>query len=237
LPSQLTQPLRPNATISSGTLEALKWLAVVAMTIDHVDRFLLGGAHVAMMEIGRLAMPLFCFVLAYNLARPEALASGAAVRVLKRILIFAVPATLPYLELTLAPIGWLPLNIMFTLAAGTAFIILVERPTLGRQLAAIALFTIAGALVDFGWAGIGMYVCSWYLFRTKTVFWGATLLSFMLLSGSLQGTQWILAAVPVFVLGFFIRLKVPRWRNALYYYYPLHLAVIVVLKIMVFDNL
>lgn len=227
---------RSNKTIEFGTLEALKWLALGSMTIDHVNRHLLGDAYPVMMQVGRLAMPMFCLILAYNLARPEARASGAAVRVLQRIIIFAVPSTLPYMELNFASIGWLPLNIMFTLAAGTAFVILVERPTILRQIAAITLFGIAGGLVDYGWAGIGIFVCSWYLFRSPNLFWAAAMVSFMLLSGIQQGTQWGMVAVPVFFLGFYIRINMPRWRNALYYYYPIHLAVIVVLKIMFFDN-
>lgn len=227
---------QPNKAIESGTLEALKWLAVASMTIDHVNRHLLGGAYIAMMQIGRLAMPMFILILAYNLARPETRSNGTASRVFQRLILFAVLSSLPYMELNLAPIGWRPLNILFTLAAGTAFVILMERPTLVRQFAAIALFGISGALVDYEWAGLGIFVCGWQLFRSPSLFWGASLMAFMVLRGIEDHTQWYLAALPVIGLGFYVRIKLPRWRNALYYYYPIHLVVIIVLKIMIFEN-
>ncbi|MBK7549911.1 MAG: hypothetical protein IPI20_19875 [Rhodoferax sp.] len=58
--------------IDNGTLEALKWLALVLMTGDHVNKYVLADSLPGLFELGRLAMPLFMFVLAYNLARPGA---------------------------------------------------------------------------------------------------------------------------------------------------------------------
>lgn len=135
---------------------------------DHVNRHLLGGAYPFMNQMGRLAMPMFAFILAYNLARPGALANGTALRVLQRLIPFAVVSSLPYMELNL--------------------------------------------------------------------FWAAALIAFMLMLRFDNGNFWAMAALPVFVLGSCLRIPFPRWRNALYYYYPLHLVVIVALKIMVFGN-
>jgi TraX protein len=226
----------PHQGIASGTLEALKWLAVAIMTVDHLNRHLLGSAYPVMMQMGRLAMPLFALILAYNLARPEAFSSGSAMRTLKRLIVFAVLSSLPYMELNLALVGWRPFNILFTLAAGTACVILLERQTLRLQIAAVALFAVAGALVDYGWVGIGIFVCGWHLFRSPRPFWAIALVAFMLLLRIDNHNFWALAALPVFWLGFYVRIGFPRWRNALYYYFPLHLVVIVALNIMVFEN-
>ena len=222
--------------IASGTLEALKWLAVALMTADHVNRHLLSFAYPVMYQMGRLAMPLFALILAYNLARPEAFSGGAAMRVLQKLSVFAVLSCLPYMELNHAPNGWQQLNILFALGAGTACVILLERPTPRRQLAAIALFAVAGALVDFGWAGLGIFISGWYFFRSPRLFWAAALIAFMLMLRFGNANDWAMAALPVFWLGFQVHLKFPRWRNALYYYYPLHLAAIGALKILVFGT-
>ena len=56
-------------TISGGTLEALKWLGLVLMVLDHANKYLFAHAIPGAFEAGRLAMPIFGFVLAYNLAR------------------------------------------------------------------------------------------------------------------------------------------------------------------------
>ena len=228
--------LLPHQGIAPGTLEVLKWLAVAFMTADHVNRHLLGFAYPVMYQMGRLAMPLFALILAYNLARPEAFSGGSALRVLQKLSVFAVLSCLPYMELNLAPSGWRPLNILFTLAAGTACIILLERPTPRRQLAAIALLAIAGALVDFGWVGLGIFISGWHFFRSPRLFWAAALIAFMLMLRFDNANDWAMAALPVFWLGFYVHIKFPRWRNALYYYYPLHLAAIGALKILVFGN-
>jgi hypothetical protein len=228
--------LLPHQGIASGTLEVLKWLAVALMTVDHVNLYLLGFAYPVMYQMGRLAMPLFALILAYNLARPEAFSGGSALRVMQKLSVFAVLSCLPYMELNLAPFGWRPLNVLFTLAAGTACVMLLERPTLQRQLAAIALFAVAGALVDFGWVGLGIFISGWHFFRSPKLFWAAALIAFMLMMRFYNANDWAMAALPVFWLGFYVHIKFPRWRNALYYYYPLHLAAIGALKILVFGN-
>ena len=60
--------------IADGTLEALKWLGIGLMTLDHMNKFLNGGQSAFIFDLGRIALPLFGFVLAYNLARPGSLA-------------------------------------------------------------------------------------------------------------------------------------------------------------------
>nr|WEG85486.1 trbP [Escherichia coli] len=72
----------PAMVIADGTIEALKWLALLAMTGDHVNKYLFNGTLPYLFEAGRLALPLFVFVLAYNLARPGALdlQGGGALR-------------------------------------------------------------------------------------------------------------------------------------------------------------
>ena len=78
---QGTTPLR----VADGTLEALKWLALVLMALDHTNKFLFKEKLPVLFEMGRLAMPTFAFVLAYNLTRPGAFAAGAHVRTMGRL--------------------------------------------------------------------------------------------------------------------------------------------------------
>ena len=228
--------LRNIPPLVPGTLEALKWLAVALMTVDHINLQLLYSKYPIMFAMGRVSLPLFVFVLAYNLARPEAKASGAAVRVLGRLLPVALISSLPYMELNLETFGWRPLNVLFTLAAGTAIVALIEQPTRRRLIAAVLLYAGAGALVDYGWIGVGLFVCCWHLFRSPSLFWAGSTLIFLLLLGCLNHNQWALMVLPVLGLAFMCRLNVPRVRNALYYYYPLHLAAIVALKIAIFGQ-
>ena len=228
--------LRSIPPLVPGTLESLKWLAVALMTVDHINLQLLYSKYPIMYAMGRVSLPLFVFVLAYNLARPEAKANGAAVRVLGRLLPVALISSLPYMELNLETFGWRPLNVLFTLAAGTAIVALIEHPTRRRLIAAVLLYAASGALVDYGWIGVGLFVCCWHLFRSPSLFWAGCTLIFLLLLGCINHNQWALMVLPVIGLAFMCRLNVPRVRNALYYYYPLHLAAIVALKIAIFHQ-
>ncbi len=228
--------LRSIPPLVPGTLEALKWLAVALMTVDHINLQLLYSKYPILYAMGRVSLPLFVFVLAYNLARPEAKANGAALRVLRRLMPVALISCLPYMELNLETFGWRPLNVLFTLAAGTAIVALLEHPTRRRLIAAVLLYAGSGALVDYGWIGVGLFVCCWHLFRSPSLFWAGCSLIFLLLLGCLNHNQWALMVLPVLGLAFMCRLNLPRVRNALYYYYPLHLAAIVALKIAIFGQ-
>jgi len=221
--------------LASGTMEAVKWLAVILMAMDHVNRLLLNWSHPFMFYAGRSAMPLFVFILAYNLAQPQARENGAARRVLERLLPIAVISSLPYLELNMETLGFFPLNILFTLAIGTVLVMLLEHPTWPQLILAAVLFAATGKFVDYGWSGIGLFVSVWYFFRGPSLWRGAIVLLVLILMGVVaNGNQWALVAVPILGLSFYLRLPVKRIKYALYYFYPVHLMVIAVLKITVF---
>ena len=54
----------------------MKWLALVLMTGDYVNKYLFNGTLPRLFNAGRVTLPLFVFVLAYNLARPDTLERG-----------------------------------------------------------------------------------------------------------------------------------------------------------------
>src|SRR3954465_7547732 len=79
-------------TFADGSLEALKWFALVLMTGDHINGYLLGWAHPWVFNAARVVMPVFGFILAYNLTR-ESTNQETYKRVLKRLGIAALCAT------------------------------------------------------------------------------------------------------------------------------------------------
>ena len=106
--------------LSSGSLEALKWLALLLMTLDHVNKYLLHASVPELFAAGRLALPQFGFVLGYNLARPGAPASGGYSRTARRLGIFGSIATIPVIALGGLGWGWWPFNFMATLLVATS---------------------------------------------------------------------------------------------------------------------
>jgi hypothetical protein len=218
--------------VAPGTLEALKWLALVAMTVDHVNRYLFGGRLPGCFEFGRLAMPLFGFVLAYHLAQPGALARGVHGRVMRRLVLAAVPAALLFMALGQLQSGWWPLNVMFMLLAVTAIVYLLEKESDSARMAAAAILLFAGAIVDFWWFGILFCVGAWWYCRS------ASRLAFavwLLAAGALycaNQSHWALAAMPLLLAAPHVRLRVPRLPYLFYVYYPLHLLLILLLPLL-----
>lgn len=131
--------------ITDGSLEALKWLALVVMTFDHVNKVILNSSFPLMSDIGRLAMPIFGFVLVYNLARVSALSRNVHLNAIKRMAVIGVIAT-PFYIPTLDGGNWLPLNIMFTLLLVTLIIYVIEKGGWYREISAIVLLVTCNSL-------------------------------------------------------------------------------------------
>lgn len=231
--------MHDSISISDGTIESIKWLAVLFMTIDHINSYLIypvtGAPYAEMFSIGRIAFPLFALVLAYNLARvrTEQAETKAIVSAMKRLFIFGLISTVPYYAATDG--RTLPLNIMFTLAFATALIYCIrwssqkERWFIRYSLYFLihAVFAAGSALVEFSHYGVGIIIMAWLLFRYSS---STALILTILLIGCLyyiNENLWALMALPIFALGYTVNIKMPRINKyAFYVYYPLHLAII-----------
>ena len=216
----------PPLTLSSGTLEALKWLALLLMTIDHVNKHLLHASVPKLCAAGRLALPLFGFVLGYNLARPGALASGGYSRTARRLAFFGTIATIPFIALGGLGWGWWPFNIMAALLVATLCAWLIEVGGPARLVAAAAVFIVGGALVEFWWLGPAVCLLAWAYCRRPSwltlALWIGALASLYVINRNL----WALTALPLVFAAGQVKLNVPRGRLGFYGYYPAHLAVL-----------
>lgn len=220
----------PPYVLADGTVEALKWLALLLMTCDHANTYLFAREHPWMYALGRLAFPLFAVVLAYNLARPDAFARGAHARGLKKLLIFGALATPPFLlagiDAGVALYGWWPLNILFLFAAATACAWLIERGGALGWSGAAFVFLIGGGLAEFSWPGLAFTLAIWWY--CKRASWPAAVIALICWVGLyvVNANFWALAALPLVLTAPWWRLRVPRLRWAFYVYYPVHLSVL-----------
>lgn len=220
-----------SVSIQDGTLEAMKWLGLLLMTGDHVNKYLFNSTIPALFEAGRLALPLFIFVLAYNLARPDSLERGAYSRTLWRMGLFGGLASIPFIALGGLVEGWLPLNVLFTLMAATAAIYFVEKGGPAGWASAAVVFILGGAWVEFGWPAIACAVATWSYIKRPSV---AALIAAFLACTSLyliNQNLWALAAIPAMMALYYSNLGVPRLRWAFYIYYPLHLGILWLIRI------
>jgi TraX protein len=223
-------PVAPPLSIANGTLEALKWLAVVLMVVDHVNKYLYHGKIGWMFAAGRLVMPVFAFVLAYNLARPETLASGGFARTAKRLLVYGLVATVPYTALNgLNAYGW-PLNVLFTLLVATLVIWLYEAGSPRQGMWLIPLFSFGSMLPEYWILGTGMTIAAYFYCKSpRPLYLGLWLLSVTLL-GLLNMSLYALLAVPLLYFAPKVNLTVPRLKYFFYAFYPAHFALLWIIK-------
>jgi hypothetical protein len=230
LPARPRRSALPRLRIASGSLEALKWIALLLMAGDHVNKYLLHASVPAIFDAGRIVMPVFAVVLGYNLARPGTLERGAYGRVLQRLGLIAAVATVPFVALGGLGWGWWPLNVMAAFWVAAASMCLLERGGAGRITGAALLLLVGGLFVEYWWAVLAIAMAAWSYTRRPN--WLALFVGLAGL-GSLHLVNrnwWAFAALPMIGLASAVDLRVPRFRWAFYVFYPLHLAVIWALR-------
>lgn len=224
--------------VSNAALTALKLIGITAMLVDHYNSLVKPEYSPLLYEIGRLALPLFAFVLGYNLAR---IPVEKMPKIMLRLLLFGVIATPIYNILGAGLWHWWPLNILFTLLLATGTIYLLSVPLPSRvlipvRLAAVVLFVAAGSMVDYLWIGPALVLVIWRLYlavsQLEQVVLYATLLLLALLLCLLNASLAALLAVPVILLSIVLyqERQLPRMKWFFYWFYPGHLLALLLIK-------
>ena len=137
--------------------ELLKWIAVATMTIDHAG-LILYPEYPALRYIGRLAFPLFAYLLVLGMESTRNVRNYFF-----RLFYFALISQVPfYTALGMQP--WELLNIFFSLSLGVIFIYYLEK---GKSLSFLPLFTSVLLPVDHGIYGLLIIFCFYILRRNR----------------------------------------------------------------------
>ncbi len=218
---------RSPLSLADGTAEALKWLALALMVLDHVNQYLCHSALPWVFPIARLSFPLFGFVLAYNLARPDTISNGAAVRLMKRLATFALIAAIPH---TILDGRLFPLNILATLLVATGTVYLFEQGGLKRWHG-ILVFVAGGCIVEGNWFAVAVCVTAYRYCQSPTVLRLSLLIASLAVLGLfINANQWALAVLPVILIAPYVGISLKRQRHLFYWFYPAHLAVILLAR-------
>ncbi len=220
--------------LNDGQLEALKWLALASMFVDHFGRYAFGlGTDSWAFAIGRLAFPLFAFVLASNLARPGERVQRAW-RTSRRLGIWAVVSALPSWW---ARDAWLPVNVLATLAisAGLCAVLEARWSPLAQACACVGGVTLA-LVAEFSIPGVLLVVClqralaggnsaALLLAASMLMLTAAINMSF----GSAMAGGFTLTSLAAVLAARFGSCESRRIKWAFYLTYPLHLLAIGIL--------
>ena len=221
----------------------LKIFALLVMTIDHADRILLDHSVEIMTVIGRLAFPLFAFMIARN-----GIYTSNARKYLMLLVLFGVLSQ-PIYQWALAHESfWDPLNVLFTLALG----LLGVRAWLAGYWWTLPAIIAAGYFVEYRMEGVALLPAvafTVYSIRNRGVKHPLTWLgglTVVVLSGFINtggytlddvlSNQYAPVVIAAFALGFLTllpaveefekRFRWPGFRLFFYAYYPGHLALL-----------
>ena len=228
----------------------LKLLALALMLVDHIGASLFPRV-MELRVIGRMAFPLYAWCLVVGSVKTK-----SPFRYIVRLLMLAVisqPLYMMALNHT-----WADMNILFTLAIALTAIQGIRAKWLGSQLwVPILCYMLLGWLkADYGWKGITFILLLYFARESRSglfaayvaysLFWGGnstTLrslfgipLNFLQLPGigsllsalfKLQGMIWL--ALPLILFPTKSKIRLPKWLG--YGLYPLHLILLIVLKL------
>lgn len=228
----------------------LKILAMLSMLLDHIG-FALFPSQLAFRALGRLAMPIFCFLIAqgffHTRSRP---------RYALRLLVFCLLSELPFDWMVGDPLSGASQNVFLTLLLGLLGIwgadALLDQKNVAKYLCfAPPLAAMAAAELlrgDYGWRGALavtlLYAAEKYIRahprpdRRLVRGLAAAVAAVGLLWGSFgAGWRWFgLAAAPFLALydEDAPRIHSPALRHALYWFYPVHILALCVLRDLFF---
>ncbi len=215
----------------------LKMIAIVTMAVDHIGAVFFPQYSILRI-IGRIAFPIFAFLLVEGMARTKSLE-----KYLGRMLLFAVISELPFdLAFWGETLHLAHQNVMWTFSLALAAVYLYRKLPAERQNLFVFwgltfLFACAAAYLqtDYGAWGV-IWVMSFYYYRNqpmqKYALAGLLLIAYgmtyTLLSGRFFWGQYIecAAALSFLPLQLFNGKKGPALKYFFYAFYPAHLLLL-----------
>ena len=206
--------------------EGLKLIACVTMLIDHVGS-LFFPQNLWLRIIGRLAFPIYCFLLAEG-----AHYTKNPVKYALRLFAGLLLAEIPFDLALYGSLSWAHQSVMFTLLLAFLMAMVMKKlPLIGKALAVIP-FYLAAELLHTDYGGLGILMAAVFiisrelpeslLFQTT----GVLLVNLSYVSRSFIQPFASLAMVPIALYSGkkASRSKLLQW--AFYLFYPAHLLVL-----------
>lgn len=209
----------------------LKMLALIAMTLDHIDRVF---THTEWLSntIGRMAFPIFAYLLIFNFSKYHPIKKYVI-----RLSFFALLT-----ELVLFQFHSDMNNILFTFLYALIFLELIE--TIGKYVYPLFLkyyfsillfFTSLSFTQNLSYGPMGfLFLISLYAYlkeKSRINYFAVLLSGFFINWGAFSAIFWTLATLILLLSGIKIVKTMHRFNKYFFYiYYPLHLLILYALK-------
>ncbi|MBO5488074.1 MAG: hypothetical protein J5988_14315, partial [Eubacterium sp.] len=202
----------------------LKWIAMTCMLIDHMGAVLF-PQYIQMRIIGRLAFPIYCFLLVEGAVHTSDIRKYE-----KRMLLFAILSELPFDLAFYGKISIEHQNVFFTLVLGLVVIEQYQRKR--EKLNNILIFIIAMAAAeilhtDYGAGGIVLIFCFFVLYQNVFMKQAVFILANSLIYGIGIQSYAGFAAVPMLLYN---GKRGREMKYFFYIFYPAHLLILYLIK-------
>ncbi len=196
----------------------LKMIAMITMLIDHVGAVLF-PQYMVFRIIGRIAFPIYCFLLVEG-----GIHTKNPLKYSARLLLFALISEIPFdLAFGKSIMDFNHQNVFFTLFLGLVGIIMLKQRGPIRLLGFLMPFVAEFLKTDYGAYGVLIILLFYVLHEhvaLKMSFFG--LLTYLNYNGSVQ----LYACLSIIPMLFYNGKRGYNIKYAFYVFYPLHLLVL-----------
>lgn len=219
---------------------SLRLLALLCMFADHAGLALFPSVG-AFRCVGRLAFPLYCFLLVQGYTHSRDVRAYG-----RRLLLMALISEIPFDMLIFGRIAsGMEQNVFFSLIFGLIAMqssdALRDKPLYAGFAAAALCMGAMLCRVSYGWLGVALCLCIHFLYdrRLRMAVWIACILLIYSFSLLLSGVtmSWVLVSfcallslLPILCYNGKRGLRVPLITFAFYAAYPLHIAALLVIR-------
>ena len=218
---------QPRTLVTHDRLELVKWIAVLAMTVDHVGKIVDPSIYYETNAIGRITYPLFAWIIGVRLSIDPSLGRQYIVNLLP----WALASQPIYMFVGKQ---WYEPNIFFTLSLGVIahniLFIWADRLRSWRIFAFVTVLFVA-LFVEYGAFGVLTIPLVATLFDKRPI-WGIVIIAPLGVLSNLTilapyfgpGGAWALLSLAVVLLCLRSNFRIWRLPKQVFYaYYPLHL--------------
>jgi len=228
---------------TSPQIELLKWIAIIAMTIDHIG-YIFFPDDITLRIVGRLAFPIFGFILVHNYL----FFTKCKNEFIKRLFIFSLISQ-PFYMLLFPE----KLNIFILLSFSLLFIKKIEDSLQYENFISYAIKdgNIINSLLiifipffifyfhnnlDYGLLGFLLIISIFLTF--KKIIWIPMFLFFLFLLNLNSTIEYMYATlffIPfIFLIKFLNKLKINRTNSLFFYiFYPAHISILFILSFVI----
>lgn len=213
------------------TSAVLKYIAVIAMLIDHVGAFILedmygtnSTIYILSRSIGRIAFPIFAFLLVEGFKKTK-----SRKKYFINLLIFALLSEIPFdLANKGSLIDFNQQNIFFTLLTNLTMLCFIEGIKIDKtdlkaisEILIVLLFSLVSMLFKFDYSFFApLVVYSYYKF------YGNKKMRFLASEFSLYFEAFSLIHISNILIYFYNGKRGRQHKYFFYFFYPLHLLII-----------